>query len=112
MYQYNLIISIFSKDEKLEQIIRTITLLGKFTHQIEKYDLFDKKTIANSDIIICDLADEEIEQVMKITKKNAKIILCTNQYFQAFDKMNCIILKPFDYAFLNILLEKYQRKFV
>lgn len=108
MYQYNLIISIFSKDKELEKIIHDVKPQDKFSHSIKTYEKIDNDIISSSDIIICDLPIELID--FKKSKKNAKIIICCEQFDEKYEKMDGIFIKPFNYKYIKYSFQKIIEK--
>lgn len=106
MYQYNLIISIFSKDKILEQTIFDIKPLDKFTHSIKRYDEFDSSVISSSDVIIFDLPYDQILNIKNNCKDNAKIIICSDSMKKDFEIMDGVLIKPFDYEYVKYYLMK------
>lgn len=109
MYQYNLIISIFSKDRLIEKAISDVKPLDKFTHSIQTYEEFDKEVTTSSDIIIYDLIDMPID-IKEICKKNAKVIVCVDHFEPIFENMDGIIIKPFDYEYIRYYFKKTLEK--
>ncbi len=110
MYQYNLIISIISKDENLEQSIRDVKPLENFTHEVKRYDDVDNKVISSSDILICDIEKEQVFCLRDKCQPNAKIIICSEKYEEDFEKMDGVLIKPFDYDYVKYYFKKILEK--
>lgn len=77
MYCYNLKISIFSKENHLEEIIRSITPLEGFTHEIESFDIADISQLPESDVLVWDLPGRPSE-LRESCKINRALIFCTD----------------------------------
>lgn len=103
MDQYNLTISIFSKDINLEKVILDIKPLDNFSHQIKRYEKINNKAILSSNIVIYDLKEEL--DIKRINKK-AKVIACCENYNESQENMDGIFFKPFDYKYIKYFLKK------
>lgn len=77
MYCYNLKISIFSKEKHLEEIIRSISPLEGFTHEIESSDIVDISQLPESDVLVWDLPGRPSE-LRESCKTNRALIFCTD----------------------------------
>ena len=108
MYQYNLIISIFSKDKKLEETILDVKPLDKFTHSIKRYEETNNEIISSSDIIIYDLPDNKNN--FNNIKDNAKVIICCEQFDESYENMDGVFIKPFDYEYIKYSFKKILEK--
>lgn len=110
MYQYNLNISIFSQDDKLEKIIREIEPQEKFTHEIRTYDIADVHAIANSDVLVWDFPVFSFARLKQRCKSDAKIIVCSDGYIEEYEKADGVLLKSFKDDFNKFYIKKILEK--
>ena len=100
MYSYNLKISIFSKERRLEEIIRSICPLQGFTHEIESSDTVDISMLPECDILVWDLPGRPLK-LRESCKANRMLIFCAD----------ADSVKNFDMAELEAADEFWERPF-
>lgn len=77
MYYYKLKIAIFSKDDCLEKMVKSISPLEQFAHDVVVRDSFDPCLLADSQVVIWDIPGELCPcEVRAICDSNASLIFC------------------------------------
>lgn len=102
MYNYELVISIFSRDEKIKEIVKSMAPLDHFSHNINIYPEFDSSIFESSDVVIYDLNDN-LKEVLNSRSK--KVIICADNFTSDLTNADAVILRPYDYDYMRYIIQ-------
>ncbi|MGM9834164.1 MAG: diguanylate cyclase [Bacilli bacterium] len=112
MHNYNIKISVFTKDESLIRIIESIKPYDRFFYKIQKYEIIDYNAVIESDVLVFDCV-VDLNEIKKNCKNNAKIVLCTDEPVNHIDQLltNEIIRKSLDKNFIKYRMQNLLERF-